>query len=138
LYRNPVNEFVAGFIGSPAMNFLPGLISVNGSGASITLSDGASLPLPEAIKAKHGEMCRVGVRPEHLRIDKNGPLSARVKVVEQLGATSYVYADWCEQTLCVEVREDDSSAKVGSEISLRLSDGDWHVFGVDSVRLIDN
>jgi ABC-type sugar transport system ATPase subunit len=136
LYRNPVNEFVAGFIGSPTMNFLPGLISVNGSGTSITLSDGTSLPLPKATKAKHGEMCRVGVRPEHLRIDKKGPLSARVKVVEQLGATSYVYADWCGQALCIEAREDDGNTKVSCEIRLRLGDGDWHVFGVDGFRFV--
>lgn len=137
LYRHPANAFVAGFIGSPAMNFLPGLISVDSKGANIALSDGSSLPLPTTTQAKHGEMCRVGVRPEHWRIDAAGALSARIRVVEQLGATSYVYADWCGQTLCIEAREDDGNAKVGSEIRLRLSDTNWHVFNVDGFRLTE-
>jgi ABC-type sugar transport system ATPase subunit len=138
LYRHPVNEFVAGFIGSPAMNFLPGLISVSGASGSVTLRDGSSLPLPRAAKATHGAMCKVGVRPEHLQIDESGPLSAKVKVVEQLGATSYVYADWCGQTLCIEARDNEGNLKVGDEIRLRFSGGDWHVFDVNGLRLVES
>jgi ABC-type sugar transport system ATPase subunit len=85
LYRNPVNQFVGGFIGSPAMNFLP--------------FDVLSAHAPEI--ARLGA-ATVGVRPEHFAIEADGPLRATVKVVERLGANSFVYADFQGMTLCID------------------------------------
>src|SRR5262249_4830863 len=63
LYDNPANLFVAGFIGSPAMNFVSGKLA-NGSAASVTLSNGSGLPAPSCTEA-NGRDVTLGVRPEH-------------------------------------------------------------------------
>jgi len=88
VYENPASIFVAGFIGSPAMNFMPGKVS----GASLDLGDGLTVALPEAIMArlKEGEAVTFGIRPEHLQITSSG-MPFKVDSAEALGADSLVH-----------------------------------------------
>src|SRR5438105_3884931 len=65
LYDHSVNTFVAGFIGSPAMNMIPGLARVNGNGAIVEFAGGASLPTPVGARAADGQAVLYGMRPEH-------------------------------------------------------------------------
>src|SRR5216110_1402225 len=67
LYDRPANIFVAGFIGSPAMNMLPGLARVNGGSAIIEFPGGVSLPAPIGSRVSDGQAVIYGVRPEHFR-----------------------------------------------------------------------
>jgi multiple sugar transport system ATP-binding protein len=92
LYDHPNNKFVAGFIGSPAMNFLP--VELTGSGESAVLrGEGIQVPLPvafrEAVGAATGRRFIVGIRPEHLDVAPTGgdtaTVPARADVVEYLG-----------------------------------------------------
>jgi len=77
IYDRPHNLFVAGFIGSPAMNFLPGQIS----SGDFVLEDGTVLQMPEPISRHNGQKVRLGVRPEHLRPSTTGiPVEVRVRV----------------------------------------------------------
>ena len=81
LYDHPNNKFVAGFIGSPAMNFLP--VELSGSGESAVLvGDGIQVPLPvafrEAVGAAPGKRFIVGIRPEHIDVAPTGGDSATV------------------------------------------------------------
>ncbi len=89
LYDRPVNLFVAGFIGSPAMNLLEGVADDNGE---VKLGDYHVPVDPTAEKKMKGKVT-VGVRPESWRIvsDDEGGLPIKVTVVEELGADSYVY-----------------------------------------------
>jgi len=98
LYEDPDNAFVAGFIGSPKMNFMTGVAT--GNGTEIQLGkNGPALTIPLAATAlSAGTAVEVGIRPEHL--DKNGEgiqprgdviLPLKVEVVEHLGGTSYVH-----------------------------------------------
>ena len=65
LYDNPANLFVAGFIGSPAMNFLGGKLAQNGSGLAVVLGDGVRVPAPRSLRAEAaGRPGTVGGRPE--------------------------------------------------------------------------
>src|SRR5690606_29834193 len=64
LYDHPVNRFVAGFIGSPAMNFVEGVVSDDGGGVVV----GAGDRIPLARQAEPGRKVVAGVRPEHLRV----------------------------------------------------------------------
>jgi multiple sugar transport system ATP-binding protein len=82
LYHEPENLFVAGFIGSPAMNMLP--VSVDGS---ITIA-GAEIRIREALG---GENTTVGFRPETVVIGEDGPIPARIRVVEDLGSEAFVH-----------------------------------------------
>ena len=89
LYDRPANLFVAGFIGSPAMNFLPAVVE----GGRLRMSDGVSLPLPARIQAANGQKVVFGARPEHLALGSGSEgLGATVAVVEPTGADTQVFA----------------------------------------------
>ncbi|MBV8653542.1 MAG: ATP-binding cassette domain-containing protein, partial [Alphaproteobacteria bacterium] len=88
LYERPATQFVGGFIGSPAMNFLPGRIAANGQ---IMLEDGAALPLAVGADAA-GAAITIGMRPEHFAIDGAAPLlELGVELIEMLGADTIVH-----------------------------------------------
>ena len=112
LYRDPDNKFVAGFIGSPAMNFLKG----TSTGNAIELEDlegqfEVSVQLPPA-----GTQVTLGIRPEHIEIDANGSTHI-VEITEALGGVSYVHLKSSSgETIIVEERGEERSnlsAKVG-------------------------
>ena len=81
IYDSPANVFVAGFIGSPAMNLIPAQVV---SGA-LVLTGGSRLPLPKTPHLVNGQAVIAGIRPEHLSVALDGPLSATVDVVEPTG-----------------------------------------------------
>jgi multiple sugar transport system ATP-binding protein len=85
LYDRPANLFVAGFIGSPAMNMLSGRVQ---GGAFVDLS-GARWPLPPGHAATEGMEIVYGIRPEHLRLDDAG-IPTKVHVVEPTGSETQV------------------------------------------------
>jgi multiple sugar transport system ATP-binding protein len=94
LYHRPRNLFVAGFIGSPKMNFLPGHIKANeGARAVIALDAGKTLAI-EAKGLNPGDKVTVGIRPENVMIDSGdaASLDGSVSVVEHLGGQTVVYA----------------------------------------------
>ena len=103
LYRDPDNKFVAGFIGSPAMNFLKGTV---GDGVVDVPALKMSVPAPIATAYK-GYAVDAGLRPEHLSIDRSGD-ALRVDLTESLGGVSYAYlvSDTGER-IVVEERGDE-------------------------------
>ncbi|MEV3959572.1 sn-glycerol-3-phosphate ABC transporter ATP-binding protein UgpC [Nocardia sp. NPDC050193] len=92
LYRNPANVFVAGFMGSPAMNLF-----------TLPVTDGAvriggfSLPLPRSVADAAGASVTVGIRPEHLEAGDSG-IEIEVDVVEELGSDAFIYGRPTEDT----------------------------------------
>src|SRR3546814_8089996 len=86
LYDHPAILFVAGFIGSPAMNFIEGRVSLNGTARFISEA-GVELPLNGAPGARDGQSAIYGVRPEHLALSDDG-VEAEVIVVEPTGSRS--------------------------------------------------
>ena len=93
LYDHPSNLFVAGFIGSPAMNFIEGTLRRDG-GAPVLEAKGGRLALPASTPGADGQKVTLGIRPEHLSISATGPasLDAVVEVVEPTGADTHVVA----------------------------------------------
>jgi ABC-type sugar transport system ATPase subunit len=89
VYDDPETQFVAGFIGSPSMNFLPG----RREGDAVDVGAGVKVPLPEGLRAIAPQTVTVGVRPEHLALGKAGGTEFRLKVetIEALGADSLVH-----------------------------------------------
>src|SRR5215470_4379684 len=90
LYDRPDNTFVAGFIGSPAMNFLPGTIGANGAG-EFEGPGGTRLPLNGVAAGNRGRAAIYGVRPEHFSLAEDGA-DATIQVVEPTGAEIQVAA----------------------------------------------
>ena len=88
LYDRPANLFVAGFIGSPAMNFLKGHLQ----GGRFVAGNGITLPVVNAPAASDGQPIIYGIRPEHFMLDDSNGLPAEVGVVEPTGSETQVFA----------------------------------------------
>ena len=122
----PANIFVAGFIGSPAMNFLPATYNKSGK-ADAVLADGQKLRLPDGLAIADGASITVGVRPEHIQIVDDGPLEAEVEVVEPLGMSTQVYVRFAGQQICV-FAIGRTAAKAGDRIRLAADPKALHLF----------
>ena len=90
LYDRPANLFVAGFIGSPSMNFLPATLRLAAGAAHIELSDGTILAAPPQAGGSHGQAVILGTRPEHLALSDSEGIATEVAVVEPTGADTFV------------------------------------------------
>jgi len=90
LYDKPANVFVAGFIGSPAMNFLKGTIQLNGT-ASFAGPHGVRLPIANAPAGSNGRSVVYGIRPEHFTLADDGA-EAEIVVIEPTGSETQVFA----------------------------------------------
>jgi multiple sugar transport system ATP-binding protein len=113
LYDRPANRFVAGFIGSPAMNFLRARI--DGAGASFSGGVGFSLPLKTTLET--GREVVLGIRPEHLEVAADG-LEAEVVVIEPTGSETQLFARVGGQEITAVFRERHAFAP-GQRIRLR-------------------
>jgi multiple sugar transport system ATP-binding protein len=100
LYDNPANLFVAGFIGSPAMNFIPGRVS----GSGVAIAAGIELPLPARVNLESNREVIVGVRPEHLAVSATG-VPVEVVVVEPTGADTQIFCKLAGFDINAVVRE---------------------------------
>ena len=90
LYDRPNNQFVAGFIGSPSMNFLPGTLRSGGGQMRVELNDGTQLDAPLNTGGSDGQPVVYGTRPEHLILADQGGIPARVVVMEPTGMDTFV------------------------------------------------
>ncbi len=131
LYDRPDNRFVAGFIGSPAMNFLHGQLKANGHPCVETAS-GARLPLIDAPPASEGMPVVYGVRPEHLELADEG-IEAEVAVVEPTGSETQIVARVGDQDI-IAVFRDRHAIGPGDRIRLRPRASAAHLFDEDSGR----
>ncbi len=127
LYDTPVNTFVAGFIGSPAMNMIPGVVRANGAGAKIEFGGNVTLPMPARARASDGQEVLFGMRPEHCTLADSGGLPADVVVVEPTGADTQLYCRFHGQELTSLVR-DRVTCRAGDTIRLSPDLGRAHLF----------
>ncbi len=138
LYNRPANRFVAGFIGTPAMNFLEGGIRRTEGGLSFheTGQSGLRLPLQD-IPPSFDSATTLGVRPEHLFLsDPSDPLSfpTTVEVVETLGNQTYIYFA-AGSGLAIAAVHPDSRLAYGDRIHLRAASDRLHFFDAAGTRL---
>ena len=127
LYDRPANLFVAGFIGSPAMNLLPGTLRRLGGQASVELQDGTRLAAPSGSAGSDGQPVIFGTRPEHLALAPSGGLPAEVAVVEPTGADTFVSCRHQGREVAV-VFHDRHIFKPGSTINLQPDTERAHLF----------
>ncbi|MFB9948191.1 ABC transporter ATP-binding protein [Rhizobium puerariae] len=130
LYDRPQNMFVAGFLGSPSMNFLRGVLD----GQSLRIGEGQRLALSSVPGSHTGDVV-VGIRPQDVAVNAQGGTPAVVKVVEPTGADTHVLAEvgGIEVTCVVNDRVDFAS---GQEIHISISSPKIHFFDpVSEARL---
>ena len=148
LYDKPQNLFVAGFMGSPQMNFLDGTVSVNGDSASINCA-GIDIPLPPA-KAKKlieggydGKVVTFGIRPEDVYDSEmfietaKASFEATVKVYELLGAEVFLYFELDEFPITARV-DPRTTARPGDTIKVAFDVEKIHVFDKETEQIITN
>ena len=140
LYDRPANLFVAGFIGSPRMNFLAGRVS----GGALALDTGERVGLPPGFEASEGARVTLGVRPNGLHPaasdgeapSDDGRLVVEVEDVEQLGGESYVYARTTDGTGLVVHSPGKTAARIGATMALALDLAEAHLFDTASGRAL--
>ena len=148
LYNKPCNLFVAGFIGSPQMNFFDAVCKVNGSDVTLTIGNSV-FPVP-ADKAKalidggyDGKTVVLGIRPENVNeatpedLDKGATISADIKFYELLGAEVYLYFDLEGMQMTARTAA-STSLKQGSKAQFSLDMNKIHVFDKETEQTITN
>jgi lactose/L-arabinose transport system ATP-binding protein len=134
IYEDPNNLFVAGFIGSPRMNIVDAVIA---PGNRITVAD-ATIPLSTPVAGvPEGETVKLGIRPEHLRLQAQSETALRAKVdfAEYLGSTRYLYCYLPSgETVTVEQR-DGRNLSADEDVWLSCDPANLRLFSKDGIRL---
>jgi multiple sugar transport system ATP-binding protein len=132
LYHHPINQFVAGFIGSPKMNFIEGkLVSASDEIATVQLAEGGVIEAAvDAREGVAGAKVTVGIRPEHWRFDASGNnIVGEVIAAEHLGEAIVLYLQAQGAADPLVVRADAThDAKVGEKISVHLPPSRCYLF----------
>ena len=131
LYHNPVNQFVAGFIGSPRMNFLNAkVLQMDGTKAQLQLSGGEQFSMTLDRPVKVGDVLLMGIRPEHLLIGETGDvnISLNVDVVEALGGTTFAYTQYAGEDQVVVVADGSHIIPRGKTIEVSFKLDHVHLF----------
>ena len=132
LFNMPANEFVAGFLGSPKMNFFDGTLSdVAADGATASFSgegiDSGALRLVSSTK-KTGETARLGIRPQHLVLDPKGAIAGTITLVERLGTETVVELISDTQTKFRFATPENLDLDVGAEVRFSFDETMAHLF----------
>ncbi len=140
LYYHPDNLFVAGFIGSPAMNFFTGKIaSTKGGRLSVICDDGPEFDWPAAPghNLKAGDNITLGVRPEHFLVDKTSDagFAGEVYAVERLGGETYIYLRTDAGREILVHASGDKNVRAGDRANIAFSLDQAHLFGPDEMAI---
>ncbi|WP_340242184.1 ABC transporter ATP-binding protein [Roseobacter sp. HKCCA2468] len=131
LFNNPDNRFVAGFIGSPAMNFLKGEIAEGG----VALAAGGHIPLGPRGGVGQGDAIELGIRPRDMSIAKTGGVKGEVTEVEQLGSESYIFVTLPSGEPLVIHQAGQTDIAIGQTVAVKLAPEAVHIFRADTGRV---
>lgn len=145
LYDHPANLFVAGFIGSPSMNFFPGTISVSGGKVAVDM-DGFKVQIPDALAAPYKDMgdkkIIFGIRPENIHDPDFAPpnihgekVAAKVDVTELMGNETFLYLVNGKNTFIARV-DPRSHKRVGDDVQVIFDMDKFHIFDVETEEAI--
>ncbi|WP_395714877.1 sn-glycerol-3-phosphate import ATP-binding protein UgpC [Reyranella sp.] len=139
VYDRPASTFVAGFIGSPAMNFLAAKLSADGRSVELagTGTTAVSLPLGRTTAAPAGVSVALGIRPEHLHPADDGPFAFDVELAEPLGADTLLHGRFGEARELVTVRQSGHvQARPGEKRRFKAEPGHLHLFDAGTGKRI--
>ncbi|MCV3243427.1 multiple sugar transport system ATP-binding protein [Mesorhizobium robiniae] len=137
IYQNPSTVFVAGFIGSPKMNLFEADTALeNGQAVAILDNRGQRIPLP--VDPPRGARVTLGIRPEALNVDSQGPLGGEITVIEHLGGETLTYIDIGNGKLATVKTGEASLGQVGDTVRVSFPPDRLHVFGPDGRALLNH
>jgi multiple sugar transport system ATP-binding protein len=129
IYGRPATEFVARFVGSPPMNFLPVSVIGEGGRAALTLPGGARLATRITYAdLPSGEGVRLGIRAEAIRLDDQGALPGQVEVVERLGDRTHLHVRLADDSTLIAEDVGHSRVSPGDAVRLRIDSNQAHLF----------
>jgi len=145
LYHQPQTRFVAGFIGSPAMNFLPCQVVQHGDGLAARVNDAILLPIPAERRGRYAKFkdreMTVGLRPEHMTEIRENPkpgierFDVRVDVVEPMGMETMVHFLIGREVMCARI-DPNTPARPNEEMPLHADMNNMHLIDPDSGRVV--
>lgn len=139
LYHAPANEFVAGFIGSPKMNFIDAqIVKCSEYLATIELPDGQNIDLPITTSVNVGGKVRLGVRPEHIHLQPelcDFSLTFQSEVVERLGNSTYLFGNYCGKDGFKVHVQGDKAVALYEDIHLGIQFSDCHLFNEAGIAI---
>jgi multiple sugar transport system ATP-binding protein len=138
LYHRPKNLFVAGFIGSPQMNFIDAeVVDADASGVNVALPGGGSVVASVAGGGvARGDKVKLGVRPEHLAESRaEGALTGDVDVVEELGESHFLYVRTSDGRVVTVRAQGDAPVRARTRIAIGVPGEACHVFRADGTAL---
>jgi len=146
IYHQPVNRFVAGFIGSPTMNFMQGSLTRNGKAVFQQEGSNIALPVPAAVaqrlNAYNKPTVTLGVRPEHIYarrpagIETLAPFKAQIEVVEPVGNEVFLYFSTGVSTQYVARIATDAPPPVGKPCELLFDTSKLHFFDNETEKTL--
>jgi len=128
IYGRPATEFVARFVGSPAMNFLPVTIADRSGLAAVRLGNGDEIVTRVPVAQLPAAPLRLGIRAEAIRADSAGSLSGRIEVVERLGDRTHLHVRLSDGAILVAEDKGTSAAVPGAEAHFRVDAETAHLF----------
>ena len=141
VYHRPANRFVAGFIGSPAMNFVPGQLkgvdgelSFVGQSLQVALDKRQSAALADA-GLDAGADVELGVRPQHLSLADDAQLTGAVTHIERMGSETFVHVQHADQQVVARL-PGERLVSVDDTLGLVLDSSHLHLFGPDGTNLL--
>jgi multiple sugar transport system ATP-binding protein len=138
LYNNPVNRFVAGFIGSPKMNFLQGKIEQVGAAETTINVCGNAVRLPRRVNAKAGESATFGIRPEHLSVLDNSGIAlstVNVDLVENLGGATMLYTTTPDRQQLTVALDGQQKVERGANVKVSFDPARCHIFDASGASI---
>jgi multiple sugar transport system ATP-binding protein len=137
IYRRPINRFVAGFVGSPAMNFVEGRLKKTNGGVAINVADGPDIPLdgyPFQSVPEEGRPITLGIRPE--QIDPTGAsggskLPIVISLIDPMGADALLWGTIANNTVSIRIGPEDAY-KIGDTVSAAFDPSAASVFDAES------
>ncbi|QNI03616.1 sn-glycerol-3-phosphate ABC transporter ATP-binding protein UgpC [Halomonas sp. SH5A2] len=136
LYHHPQNRFVAGFIGSPKMNFFDvTLVGVKPDGVGIRMPGGGERHVPvDGQYLGDNATLELGIRPEHLVLEEQGPLVGKIQVLERLGGQTSLYVQMADQLVTI-MADGDVAYRVNDTVHFGFAPERAHLFDADGQAL---
>ncbi|MCR6636531.1 ABC transporter ATP-binding protein [Devosia sp.] len=135
VYSKPASRFVAAFVGSPSMNFLPVTALADVGGRVVVTAGGSTIPttIATSVAPAQGQGLTFGVRPESLRVAPDGEISGTIALVERLGDRTLIHTRLSDGTVIVGDDIGKSTLEAGAPVRLKVDGSTVHLFDAEGV-----
>ena len=132
LFNAPANEFVASFLGSPKMNFFEGMLGEVAADKTTATFEGVGIASPYvrlvSTQKSAGESAKLGIRPQHLSLDPDGPVKGKITLIERLGTETVVELIGANDTVFRFASPESPDLSLGQEVAFSFDASKAHLF----------